>query len=72
MITNYQKPMIKKRFKIHQVAEYLGLTAQTIRNYEENGTFPKPKLDDKNHWRYYEEDDMTKLKAYFVPVRNRK
>lgn len=59
--------MTEKHYKINEVATALGLSAQTIRNYEKSGTFPPSKADAKG-WRYYTEDDINKLKAYYMPL----
>jgi len=63
--------MVEKRFKINQACKVLGISAQTIRNYEKSGIFPPSKKDGKG-WRYYTEDDITKLKAYFLPNKEKK
>lgn len=57
-------PTINK-YTVHDIAKPLGLSAQTIRNYENSGKLPRPKKD-KNGWRYYTEEDFTKIRAYFI------
>jgi DNA-binding transcriptional MerR regulator len=59
--------VVEKRFKIHEVATMLGISKQSIRNYEKSGVFLPSQVDDKG-WRYYTEDDINKLKAYYMPL----
>lgn len=53
------------RYKIHEVAERLNLSPSGIRKKENLGEFPPPQRDEHN-WRYYTEEDILKLEAYFV------
>ncbi len=54
----------EKTIKIHRVARELGLSIQTIKNYEKAGILPKARRDEKG-WRYYTEEDLIKIKALF-------
>ncbi len=49
---------------------YIDLDA-VMRNYEKDGTFPKPIITDKGY-RLYSEEDVTKLQAYFLPAKHRR
>ncbi|MBN3040301.1 MAG: MerR family transcriptional regulator, partial [Candidatus Omnitrophica bacterium] len=61
-------PIMKKRqrsiFKINHLAKELGVSIQTIKNYEASGILPAPRRDDKG-WRYYTEEDIIKIKALY-------
>jgi DNA-binding transcriptional MerR regulator len=54
----------KKLFKINRLAKELGLSIQTLKNYESRGILPKAKRDSKK-WRYYTYDDIVKIKALY-------
>jgi len=51
-------------YKIKDLAKELGVSIQTIKNYEASGTLPNAKRDAKG-WRYYTEEDILKIKALF-------
>jgi hypothetical protein len=55
-----------KVIKIHKVARELGVSIQTIKNYENAGLLPKARRDGKG-WRYYTEEDLIKIKALYSP-----
>lgn len=59
-----------KRYTVHDIGRALGLSAQTIRNYENFGKLPRPKKDE-NKWRYYTDEDLNKIKAYFFDYRKK-
>ena len=50
--------------KINYLAKELGLSIQTIKNYEASGILPKAKRDSKG-WRYYTREDVIKIKALY-------
>jgi DNA-binding transcriptional MerR regulator len=54
----------RKIFKINHLAGQLGVSIQTIKNYESQGILPKAKRDDKG-WRYYTAEDIVKIKALY-------
>ena len=62
--------MSERHYRVHEVAERLKISAQSIRNYERRGLFPPPRTDERG-WRYYTEDDVTKLVAYYYPPSGR-
>jgi predicted DNA-binding transcriptional regulator AlpA len=64
-------PNTLKHIKISELSRFLGISAQTIRNYERDATFPSPTITDKGY-RLYSEEDATKLKAYFLPAKHRR
>ena len=49
-----------KRYSIHSVAELLGISADAIRLYEKEGLV-KPLRDEKNGYRYYENEQIHKI-----------
>jgi len=53
-----------KIYKIKDIAKELGVSIQTVKNYENWGILPKPKRDQKG-WRYYTEEDLIKIKALY-------
>ena len=58
--------MSDRVFRIHDLAKRLKISSQSIRNYEKRGIFPPPRTDEKG-WRYYTEDDINKIVAYYFP-----
>lgn len=54
----------KRIYKIHRLAKELGVSIQTIKNYEAQGILPKAKKDAKG-WRYYSWEDIIKIKALY-------
>ena len=55
---------LKKNLKIHTLAKELGVSIQTLKNYERSGILPKAKRDNKG-WRYYTQEDLIKIKAFY-------
>ncbi len=55
-----------KVLKIHNVAKELGVSIQTIKNFEKAGILPKARRDSKG-WRYYTQEDLIKIKALYSP-----
>jgi len=53
-----------KKYKTNQLAAELGVSIQTIKNYEASGILPNPKRDNKG-WRYYTGEDVIKIKALY-------
>ena len=51
-------------YKINRLAKELGVSIQTIKNYEAEGILPRAKRDAKG-WRYYSLEDMIKIKALY-------
>lgn len=51
---------MEKKYKIHEVAEYLGLTPAAIRHYEQKGLI-SVKKDPENGYRMYSDEDIYKL-----------
>ncbi len=49
-----------KYYTIHQVSELLGVSAQTLRNWDKSGKL-KPHHKSTNGYRYYAEDDLNML-----------
>lgn len=56
--------MNERKIKINKLAAELGVSIQTIKNYEAKGILPKPRRD-KKQWRYYTEEDVLKIKALY-------
>ena len=57
--------MIKRKiYKTNHLAKELGVSIQTIKNYEASGVLPKARRD-KNGWRYYTQEDVIKIKALY-------
>ena len=58
--------MVKKSkiLKINHLAKELGISIQSVKNYETQGILPKAKRDAKG-WRYYTEEDIIKVKALY-------
>jgi predicted site-specific integrase-resolvase len=55
----------RRVYKINKIAKELGVSIQTIKNYEDRGILPKPKRDIIG-WRYYTWEDLVKIKALYV------
>ena len=49
-----------KYYTIHEMTEILGVTAQTLRNWDRSGKL-KPHHTSPNGYRYYSEDDLNQL-----------
>ncbi|RKY43178.1 MAG: hypothetical protein DRP80_05895 [Candidatus Omnitrophota bacterium] len=54
----------EKIYKIKDIAQELGVSIQTVKNYENLGILPKAKRDEKG-WRYYTQEDLIKIKALY-------
>jgi len=54
----------KKTYRINRLAKELDVSIQTIKNYENSGILPKAKRDKKG-WRYYNWEDVVKIKALY-------
>jgi DNA-binding transcriptional MerR regulator len=54
--------MRNKYFTPQEVAQWLGISKQTLLRYEKRGIFPKPRRNRVNKWREYTEDDLDKLR----------
>ncbi|MDD5613575.1 MAG: MerR family transcriptional regulator [Candidatus Omnitrophica bacterium] len=53
----------KNRFySVREVAEYLGISKQTMLRYEKRGLFPNSRRNPINKWREYTLSDVQKLK----------
>ena len=53
-----------KKHRINALARELGVSIQTVKNYEEQGVIPRARRDEKG-WRYYTGEDVLKIKALF-------
>ena len=49
-----------KYYTIHEMTEILGVTAQTLRNWDKSGKL-KPHHTSSNGYRYYSEDDLNQI-----------
>jgi DNA-binding transcriptional MerR regulator len=58
-------PEDTRKYRIHSLAKELGVSVQTIKNYEEKGILPRARRDDKG-WRYYTGEDVLKVKALYM------
>ena len=58
------RPKKNRPYKIKDIAKELGVSIQTVKNYENLGILPKARRDDKG-WRYYTEEDLIKRKALY-------
>ena len=66
-----ERMMDDRRYTSHEVARRLKISPSGIRKKENQGQFPPPRRDEHN-WRYYTEEDIVKLEAYFVSRGSRK
>ncbi len=55
----------ERKYRIHSLARELGVSVQTIKNYEEKGILPRARRDEKG-WRYYTGEDVLKVKALYM------
>jgi len=53
-----------KTYKINELAKQLEVSIQTIKNYESSGILPKARRDKKG-WRFYTQEDIIKIKAFY-------
>jgi DNA-binding transcriptional MerR regulator len=54
--------MRNKYFTPQEVAQWLGISKQTLLRYEKKGIFPKPRRNRVNKWREYTKDDIDRLR----------
>jgi DNA-binding transcriptional MerR regulator len=52
----------KRFYSVREVAEYLGISKQTLLRYEKRGCFPRARRNPINKWREYSWPDIQKLK----------
>ncbi len=52
----------KKYYSVREVADYLGISKQTLLRYEKKGCFPRARRNPINKWREYNWVDIQKLK----------
>ena len=50
-----------KYYTIHEVSKILGVSAQTLRNWDKSGKLIKPNHKSPNGYRYYSENDLNAL-----------
>lgn len=53
--------MNKKYFSIKEAASRLGVTRQTVKNWEGGGDIPKPRRNSRG-WRLYTDEDVEKIR----------
>ncbi len=53
----------KKFYSVREVANYLGISKQTLLRYEKKGCFPRARRNPINKWREYSWIDIQKLKS---------
>lgn len=53
---------MKKRYRIEDVEKIFCITRKTYYNWEKAGKVPKAKRDPMNRYRYWEDEDIAKLK----------
>ncbi|MFH1189526.1 MAG: hypothetical protein V1682_02405 [Candidatus Omnitrophota bacterium] len=53
---------MKKRYYIEDIEEIFSIDRKTYYNWEKAGKVPKAKRDPMNRYRYWEEEDISKLK----------
>ena len=54
-----------KKHRINALAKSLGVSAQTVKNYENQGILPRARRDARG-WRYYTDEDILKIRALYV------
>ena len=59
--------IMEKKYKIHEVAEYLGLTPTAIRHYEQKGLIHIEK-DPDNGYRMFSDEDMYKYFSDWIAI----
>lgn len=52
----------EKRYLTKEVAKILGISKQTLFNWERASKIPKARRDPMNNYRYYTQKDLIKLK----------
>jgi len=63
-----QKEVMKMNCSIGQVAKMLGISVQSLRNWEKQGIIPKPKRRPTNH-REYADADIEAIKEYLKKIK---
>ena len=54
--------MVKRFYKVGEVANILGITTRSLYNWEHAGKIPKPRRDPMSNYRLYTREDIEKLK----------
>ena len=54
--------MVKRFYKVSDVAEILGITTRSLYNWEKAGKIPKPHRDPMSNYRLYTKEDIENLK----------
>lgn len=54
--------MLKRFYKVSEVAKILGITTRSLYNWERAGKIPKPRRDPMSNYRLYTREDIEKLK----------
>lgn len=54
--------MVKRFYKVSDVAEILGITTRSLYNWEKAGKIPRPHRDPMSNYRLYTKEDIEKLK----------
>lgn len=52
-------------YRIGRVAKMLNIPVSTIKHYESIGKLPPPRRD-RRGWRYYTDEDIVKIRAFFL------
>ena len=53
----------KRYYTAAEVSDILGVTKNTLFNWEKAGKIPKPKRDPMNNYRVFTEEDIKKLRS---------
>jgi DNA-binding transcriptional MerR regulator len=57
------------KYRIRQVAKILNIPVSTIKHHESIGRLPLPRRDQRG-WRYYTDQDIVRIKAFFLDGRS--
>lgn len=65
MIKSTRSPVMRQEryYSATEVADFLGISKQTLIRYENKKVFPKAKRNAINGWREYTEDEIKRLKS---------